>query len=346
VTEAVVLGDAAGGGTLLKGKVEKDLTGKVPRLAYTIAEDVDILWLDVWAGCLAVADGKGGVTLFDPEEERLWARESLGSAGWMVRCDSTAAYHGHSGGVTAYRLANGAQLWHQDSARLVLFGWQGKDRVYAGTGTKHVYTLDKKDGKVLAAGECDGTVLSNAASPDGRYLFAADSSSSIYCFDAKGPRLWKLGTDYGSAGSMQYHDGKLYLVTSGGTLACLDTGKSAVQAAQAGKLPKVREIEAPKKEAAVTETTDVETTTEAGRGVVVECVSGGGKLRVRVASPGYHVGWNVQFPRNLRQEGTRYVVNSIRESAQGGYYRAHGDIRKLEGGPQTPASPAPRRRRK
>jgi hypothetical protein len=299
----------------------------------------------VWAGYLAVSDGKGGVTLFDPEEELLWARESPGNRGWMVRCDSTALYHGHSGGVNCYRLGSGEQLWHQDAVPFVLFGWQEKDRVYAGSGRGRVYALDKKDGKVLATCACDGGVVSNATSPDGRYLFAADSSSSIYCFDAKGARLWKLGTDCGSALSMQYHDDKLYLVTSNGTFACLDASASAVQAAQAGTLPKVREIQAPKKEAALTETTAVETTTEAGRGVLVECISDGGKLRVRVASPGYHPDWNVQFPRNLRQEGTRYVVDAVRESAQGGYYRAHGDIRKLEGGSATPPSPAPGRRR-
>jgi predicted DNA-binding WGR domain protein len=327
------------------GKVY-DLTGKVPRLSYTIAEDVDILWLDVWAGYLAVSDNRGGVTLFDPEEELLWARESLGTSGWMVRCDSTAIYHGHTGGVTAYRLANGEQLWHQGAEPIVLFGWQGTDRVYAGTGTKHVYALDKRDGRVLATCDSDWTVLSNAASPDGRFLFAADSSSSVYCFDAKGRRLWKLGTDCGSALSMQYHDGKLYLATSNGTLACLDASPSAVQKAQAGTLPKVREIKAPEKAVPVAETTAVETTTDAGAGVVVECVSDGGKVRVRVASPGYHKDWNVQFPRNLREAGVRYVVDSVRESAQGGYYRAHGDIRKVGGGPVPPPGPAPRRRSK
>jgi hypothetical protein len=145
---------------------------------------------------------------------------------------------------------------------------------------------------------------------------------------------------------MQYHDDKLYLVTSSGTLACLDVGTSAVQKAQAGTLPKVREIKAPEKAVPVAETTAVETTTEAGAGVLVECVSDGGKLRVHVAAPGYHNDWNVQFPRNLRQEGARYVVDSVRESAQGGFYRAHGNIRKLEGGSGTPAGPVPKRRRK
>jgi hypothetical protein len=107
----------------------------------------------------------------------------------------------------------------------------------------------------------------------------------------------------------------------------------------------VREIKAPKEKPAVADATAVETTT-AVSGIVVECVSDGGKLRVRVASPGYHKEWNVQFPKNLRVEGARYVVDSVHESAQGGYYRAHGDIRKLEGGAGASASPAPRKRKK
>ena len=53
-----------------------------------------------------------------------------------------------------------------------------------------------------------------------------------------------------------------------------------------------------------------ETTRDAGRGVVVECVNQGGKLRVRVVSPGYKSSWNVQFPRNLREAGGRYVKPS------------------------------------
>ena len=70
----------------------------------------------------------------------------------------------------------------------------------------------------------------------------------------------------------------------------------------------------------------------------------GSKLRVRVASAGYRPDWNVQFPRNLREAGARYVVDSVQESAQGGFYRAHGDIRKLAG--DAPAPGAGRRKRR
>jgi hypothetical protein len=273
----------------------------------------------------------------------LWTRKGKGSSGWMVRCDATVVYHGHSGGVDAYDRLTGAPLWSQKKANSILFGWQTQEHVYPGTGVGKVHRLSKsKKGAEESVCNCDGGVLSNASSDDGRYIFAGDSSSSIYCFDPTGKRLWKLGTGCGSALSMQFYRDRLYIVTTAGTLACLDASEEAVQAAQAGTVPKAREINAPK-EARVVETTTLETTTDAGQGVVVQCVAEGGKVRVRVVSPGYHADWNVQFPRNLRQEGTRYVVDSVRESTQGGYYRAHGDIRKLEG--DAPA-PAPGKRKK
>jgi predicted DNA-binding WGR domain protein len=305
-----------------------DLTGKVPRLAYSIAEDAQILWLDVCGGYLAVSDADGGITVFDAEEEKLWSKKSRGDDGWMVRATQEAVYHGHSRGVTAYALMSGKQLWDQKSIRDVTFGWQTDSAVYPGSREEKAFRLSKKTGKIEMTCEADDEVLSTATSPDGTYVFGGDGCSTIYCFDSKGLRLWALGTGCGSAQSMQYHDEKLYVVTTEGTLACLDASEAAVKAAQAGTLPKTRELQAPKPVAQVA-TTQVETTRSAGKGVVVECVSEGGKVRVRVVSPGYNPAWNVQFPRNLREPGGRFVVDEVRESAQGGFYRARGEIRKL-----------------
>jgi RNA-directed DNA polymerase len=67
------------------------------------------------------------------------------------------------------------------------------------------------------------------------------------------------------------------------------------------------------------------------QGIIVECYKQGSKLKVRAISPGYDSSWNVQFPRNLREEGARYVVEELREDARGGFYRASGKIEKLEG---------------
>jgi predicted DNA-binding WGR domain protein len=312
-----------------------DLTGRVPQIAYTIAENVDIYWLDIWSGILGVSDAAGKVTIINPEEESLWNRKSNGMAGWMVRLDRRAVYHGHSGGVTAYALSDGSPLWEQKSAYGVMFGWQTVGAVDAGTTQYKVFHLDKETGKELAVQKCDSGVFSCASSEDGKYVFAGDNCSSVYCFDDKGKRLWKLGTGCGSALSMQFWKDRLYIVTTDGSLACLDASEAAIQAAQAGKVPKARQIQAPTTPAAVP-TTALESTTDTSQGVIVECVADGSKLRVRPVSPGYHAEWNVQFPRNLRQAGARYVVDQVRESAQGGFYRAYGDIKKLD--PNAPST--------
>jgi predicted DNA-binding WGR domain protein len=305
-----------------------DLTGKVPRLAYEIAADVDILWLDIWSGLLAVSDRQGGVTLIDPEDQVLWKKQSGGYSGWMVRVDWEGVYHGHSGGVTAYALNKGKELWEQKKAAGVLFGWQTEKTVQAGCASSRVFSLDKSTGAEKVVYWCDLGVMSNASTPDGKYVFAADSCSSVYCFDETGKRLWKLGTGCGSALSMQFWKDKVYLVTTDGSLACLDASEAAIQAAEAGKVPKAREIQAPKA-AGVAPTAEVETTRTAGNGVLVECVEEAGRLRVHPITGGYHTDWNVQFPKNVREAGTRYVVQELRESAQGGFYRAYGEIKKL-----------------
>jgi outer membrane protein assembly factor BamB len=259
--------------------------------------------------------------------------------------DATVVYHGHSGGVDAYDRMTGSPLWSQKKANSVLFGWQTQEDVYPGCGSGKVHRLSKRDkGKEVAVCACDGGVLSNASSDDVRFVFAGDTSSSVYCFDSSGKRLWKLGTGCGSALSMQFYRGRVYIVTTDGTLACLDASEGAVKAAQAGTVPAARELKAPRG-AQVVETTTLETTSDVGQGVVEECVPEGSKVRVRVVSPGYNPGWNVQFPRNLREAGARYVVDSVRESAQGGYYRAHGEIRKLAGNAPAP-SPAGGKRKK
>jgi hypothetical protein len=50
---------------------------------------------------------------------------------------------------------------------------------------------------------------------------------------------------------------------------------------------------------------------------------------MHVVSRGYHKDWFVQFPRDIRKKGQRYVVEGVHEAAQGGFYRAYGTIKKL-----------------
>ncbi|MFE6887747.1 WGR domain-containing protein [Streptomyces sp. NPDC057694] len=311
-----------------------DLSAKVPFAAYTIAEDVDIFWLDIHEGVLDVSDRNGGLTIIDHEEEFQWSRSSAGDSGWMVRADDRAVYHGHSTGVTAYAADGTGQLWHTATLGNVLFGWQEHDAVYAGTGRRVVQRLAKDTGRVEATYSCDAAVYSCATSPDGQYVFAGDSSSSVYCFAADGTRLWKLGTGGGSALSMQYHDEKLYLVSTDGSLACVDASEAAITAAQQGTVPVAQDIKLaaalptyapPASPAAVATVTAVPAS---GAGVVVECVQESGRIRVHVVSDGYEPTWNVQFPRAIRQPGARYVVDAL-HTASNGFYRVRGEIRRL-----------------
>jgi len=305
-----------------------DIGGKAPRVAYEIAEDIDIYWLDIQDGTLGVADAGGGLTTIDHEDESLWAEKGLGTGAWMVRVDGDALYHGHSAGVEAFSKADGKKLWHTKTKGSVLFGWQEKDDVYAGTSGNKVHRIRKSDGAMLATYDCNASVFSCATARDGEYVFAGDSSSSIYCFKADGTRLWKLASGCGSAYSMQYHEERLYIVTTGGQLACIDVSEAAIHAAEQGTVPTVRDVKLASLDAVVP-SADVETTSDAGTGVVVECVNVGGRLRVHVVSAGYESSWNVQFPKNMRVEGARYVVDGVRESGQGGFYRAHGEIKRL-----------------
>jgi Ca-activated chloride channel homolog len=73
----------------------------------------------------------------------------------------------------------------------------------------------------------------------------------------------------------------------------------------------------------------LQTVTSADGGVVLKCEKEGGKLRIKVASDGYDANKNVQFPRALREEGVSYLVDQIVTSADGSFYRAQGNIRRL-----------------
>ncbi|MGC4812090.1 WGR domain-containing protein [Micromonospora sp. DT228] len=304
-----------------------DLSGKVPRVAYAIAPEIDIYWLDIHDGVLGVSDADGGITAVDHEDEFLWRRPGQGRSAWMVRCDDDAIYHGHSRGVTGYEWRTGQELWHTSTGS-VLFGWQERGSVFAGTSTREVVRLSKA-GRHEGSYRCDAPVFSCATAEGGRYVFAGDSQSSIYCFDADGTRLWKLGTGCGSAYSMQYHDDRLYVVTTGGYLACIDASEPAIRSAQAGDVPEVRDVKAPRQAPLPVRPTIVEVTSDSGAGVVVQCLDDRGRLRVQVLSDGYRHDWSVQFPKGIREPGARYLVTEVRESSRGGFYRAFGDIRRL-----------------
>jgi len=74
---------------------------------------------------------------------------------------------------------------------------------------------------------------------------------------------------------------------------------------------------------------DLETAASADGAVLVQCIREGGKLRARVVSDGYDPGYNMRFPRDIREEGILYVVDQVVETANGGSYVACGKIRRL-----------------
>ncbi|HET8839971.1 MAG TPA: PQQ-binding-like beta-propeller repeat protein, partial [Ktedonobacteraceae bacterium] len=308
-----------------------DLSGKIPRISYQIAEDVDIYWLDIRDGALAVSDAGGRVARVNFEDESEWLKSSMAASGWMVRCGEEGVYHGHSAGVTMYNNLDGGVVWKQHTRGSVLFGWQSETQIYAGTSDYQVYSFSKQGvpGVVYA---CDAAVFSCATAEQGRYVFAGDNYSSVYCFDQNGQRLWKLGTGCGSAYSMQYLDERLYLVTTSGTLACLDVSEAAIRAAQEGNLPPARDLKAPLVGAiapSTTSPTTLETTTDASQGVLLECFRSEGRLRMRVLSTGYNAELRVQFPQNIREEHARYLVDAVQLAERGDFYRVYGNIKKL-----------------
>ncbi|MBE8988008.1 vWA domain-containing protein [Nostoc sp. LEGE 12450] len=68
---------------------------------------------------------------------------------------------------------------------------------------------------------------------------------------------------------------------------------------------------------------------EVGSGVELYCVREGGKLRVKVISEGYDSAKNIQFPRSIRAEGARYVVEGLELSSEGTFYRVRGNITRF-----------------
>lgn len=74
---------------------------------------------------------------------------------------------------------------------------------------------------------------------------------------------------------------------------------------------------------------DLPTTTTVGSGVLVQCVKDGSKLRARVVSDGYDPNFNMRFPRDIREEGTLYVVDEVQEVGGGGSYMTVGAIKRF-----------------
>ncbi|AFZ44188.1 von Willebrand factor type A [Halothece sp. PCC 7418] len=77
------------------------------------------------------------------------------------------------------------------------------------------------------------------------------------------------------------------------------------------------------------EVSELAVASDVGSGVELHCVREKGKLRIKVSSDGYDQTKNVQFPRAIRAEGARYVVEGLELSKDGSFYRVQGEISRL-----------------
>jgi predicted DNA-binding WGR domain protein len=147
-----------------------NLTGKTPRLAYEINPNIDIFWLDIANGLLAVSDAGGRLTTVNYEDEEQWAVNTGGSSAWMVRCDPVGRiFYGDSQGVRCYYGWEKETLVWQHPTSYVLFGWLDGGNAYAGTGSGQVLKFSQ-DGQLLQTYKADSSVLSCATSPGGLLL--------------------------------------------------------------------------------------------------------------------------------------------------------------------------------
>ena len=323
------------------GKVY-DLTGRVPRAMYDVGA-ANIGWLEVYRGALAVSDLGGTLAVFDVDGEQRW-RKSIKNAGegWVLRVDSTGLYHGSEVGLRKLSWS-GELVWHNIDVDDVRFGVEHGDTLLVTGGYQKksettLYVVDKDSGKTLRSVHLHAGAgfRSNGAEAaavrvldDGTVRLYAACGGYIFAFDEQLQQLWdsKLG-GADCVCNMQIVDDTLFFVTNNGAACAVDVSEAAIAGALAGQQTTTRVARAPERAAADTQ---LEVVSEAGAGVVVEVVRQGGKLKVRPVGAGYRSDWFCQFPRDLREEGARFVVDELREAAQGGFYRALGDIKRLQG---------------
>ncbi len=296
-----------------------------PRLLYDVETEYDIGWFDIFQGRIAVADGGGQLTVLDQDGRTLFSKQAKSDGGWMVRCDKSGVYHGPEGSITKYDWS-GKKLWRTKAKGYVQFGCQTKTTVCAGT-SDGLMILDKKTGKLRAFCEIETSLSSCGASEDGRLYFAS-CDGELCVYGPSGKLKWTLGLEGYGGWASQVWDGRYYLAAD--TLVCIDLDKEAIAKALKGDVKPVKALPVPKRIKTLKVGSSLKTAT-AGDGVVLECVAEGEVLRVRPVSGGYRKGYNVQFPNTHREEGAKYVVESLVEVKSGGFYRVEGEIWRLKG---------------
>jgi len=198
---------------------------------------------------------------------------------------------------------------------------------------KAVVRINKATGELEKVFKTNSSVPSTTVSSEG--LLYAAIPQAVKCFKTDGDGSsseWELGTGVGSAMTMQATAGDKLFAVCGQKLVCMDVSGDAITAAQAGNAQAARQLARDSNLAevsAVSSAADLELASDASGGVVVSCFKQGSKLRVRpeAGQAGFDSAKNCQFPRDIRADGARFVVDGL--VLCGSFYRVQGNIRRL-----------------
>ena len=209
-----------------------------------------------------------------------------------------------------------------------------------------VVAVDCATGAVDAVLPTGDSVPSTTATRDGKMVYAA-VRGGISAFDPnnQGRATWTLSTDtvlgkpVGSGANctpmtmVTSPDGNFVYALCGTRMVRFDVSATGVKNAQANKTGTFKLLRRCVDSAVVSElggVADLSTASAGDSGVRLVCVKEGSKLRVRPeeGQPGFDASVNCQFPRNLRVDGRRFLVDSLVTSS-GGFYRVQGDIKVL-----------------
>lgn len=319
-----------------------DLTGKIPRVAYQLG-GTRIDWIEIYQGVLACSDDTGTVTVIDVDGSTRWKKEDAkATEGWVLRTTGDALYHGSRAGLRKYSW-DGKLRWKKNPGD-VRYGIVTGEQIFVTAGfysnsrrtvsklidCKSGNTLwDRAPDRKLSKFHSNGAEACGAASGEGGQRYYSSIGGWLFCYDAAGTLLWQSPTNCDSLCNLHVLDDQLYFSSANGTIGRADVSPAAIAKALANKWTQARgrSVERVKSTA---KSTDVESTSSVGSGVVVECVKDGSKIRVRVITEGYNREWFCQFPNDIRVAGARFVVDQVLEAKQGGFYRVLGDIRRLK----------------
>lgn len=318
-----------------------DLTGDVARVAYQLG-GARHDWIEVNQGVLCVSDDAGTITVIDVDGTTRWQKsDSKATEAWVLRTAADGLYHGSMVGLRKYDWS-GKRLWHLKCGDVRYGVIDGDDVIvtsgfFTASGNTCISRIDREKGKELwrkeartkSSGFYSGgaEACAASASSDGTRRFFAAVGGYVFCYDAQGRLQWEAPTNCDSLCNMMVQGDLLYFASASGSIGCADISPAAFSKLEAGSwsAPKPRRQGRLKEQSR-----DVERTKDASKGVVVECVKEGGKVRVRVVSRGYRSDWFCQFPRDIREVGAKFVVDEVREATQGGFYRVLGNIKRLE----------------